>query len=909
MNGGTFYMSGGTIDNNYARDIVSYRNRMENYHKNAGGGVYLNTGSHMYLSGGTISNNQSSREGGGISLGWLNRSNGSAVSEYNTYLTMTGGTITENFAVSTGGGINITAGCEATISAGYITNNTAQGREYQDSDEYVNAGTYCEVFTGGGIYLDAQQTDSRGNYAGVPGKCTIHRVIITDNTADYGGGIASCATSDTTLGTDVDIGDGTAIYGNTSDNNDQLYIYQGQANIGNTVLGGGNYNWTKSGSYYKNSLTDSSSAIVTAKELATVYITGNTGYLGGGIGCNGIVFVGTTDEEDDVTSISIEKKWVDTVTTHRPEYITVQLYQNGKAYGDPIRIYPTVNDNCEEIWPVYYIDDLPDGYTYTISEVSVPGYTSSVTSSNRRYTITNKLSGFTVEKVWLNDEEADRPGGITVQLYQNGVAYGEVETLNKANSWSYIWMDLPEVDGSGNKYSYTAKEINVPNGYICTEPGKLSSDGVWVIENSKIPDTSVSAMKKWADGTAGTDNVTIQLLANGEAYGNPVKLNAENSWFYMWENLPTLTAGGETITYTVKEERVHGYISEIKVGTDAPTHTEWTEVTSLTANETYMFVSSDGALATKGTDQLVWSNVTSNLADGTTPSDSALWTYTSSRYLRNGNGRYLYLRYTNRTYTFYTATSGQAITYTSSKNLQGRYSSTSRYFGSINTSGYGTATTSSGSATDFTVYKMTEVKTEIGETHYVITNTKRNDSLTIWFTKYIAKEDETDSFPVLPGAELALYRWVEGEELIPGTSYSGVLVDQWTSESAISTNGGAYGVDLTNGIYYLIETKAPSGYAAPFEPIIFEVDADKGEINIIQYPVYEEFLPSFSEDGVISGSDSINIPVYNSLVYELPETGGSGTYYYTSGGLLLIMSAIILLLYKKRHGKEERKFS
>jgi hypothetical protein len=46
--GGTFYMTGGLIDNNVARDIVSYRNRMENYHKNAGGGVYLCDNTHMY---------------------------------------------------------------------------------------------------------------------------------------------------------------------------------------------------------------------------------------------------------------------------------------------------------------------------------------------------------------------------------------------------------------------------------------------------------------------------------------------------------------------------------------------------------------------------------------------------------------------------------------------------------------------------------------------------------------------------------------------------------------------------------------------------------------------------------------------------------------------------------------------
>ena len=81
---GTFYLSGGVIDNNYARDIVSYRNRMENYHKNAGGGVYVGDYVTMNMRGGTISYNQTSREGGGVSLGWLNRNKGSAISSYIT---------------------------------------------------------------------------------------------------------------------------------------------------------------------------------------------------------------------------------------------------------------------------------------------------------------------------------------------------------------------------------------------------------------------------------------------------------------------------------------------------------------------------------------------------------------------------------------------------------------------------------------------------------------------------------------------------------------------------------------------------------------------------------------------------------------------------------------------------------
>ena len=912
VDGGTFYMSGGVIDNNYARDIVSYRNRMENYHKNAGGGVYVDHYASMYLSGGTISNNKSSREGGGISLGWLNRNNGSAISEYVTFFTMTGGTLTGNYAESTGGGLNVTAGCEAIISAGYITSNTAKGNEYQDSDYYVNAGTAGKVYSGGGIYIDAQQWDSRGNSSGVAGRCIIHRVIVTDNTAESnGGGLASCSTSNTTVGAEITLGDGTAIYGNSSSGNDQLYIYSGTSSVGDTVLGGGRYNWTKSSYSYKNSLTDSSSAIVTAKTLATVYITDNVGYLGGGLGCNGIIIIGGDEEK---TAIKITKRWVDTVSTMRPDYIEVQLYQNGKAYGDPIRIYPVINENGEEEWPVYHVDDLPSKYTYTISEVNVPGYSSTVTKDSLNFIITNTATGFSVQKKWVDDDAEERPESITVQLYQNGVPYGEPTVLTAETDWTYMWQELPEKDAAGNDYIYTAREVDIPDGYMCTDSGSLDENGVWVIENTKLPETSVSVVKRWSDGVAGADSITVRLLANGEEYGSPVTLSPDNQWFYLWEKLPAKTQNGEDIEYTVTEDKVSGYYSEIYEGTYTPRTRQWVQATSLETGETYMFVSDEGALATASDDKLRWINVNGAIINGTDPDSSALWTYESSGKYKNSNGRYLNLLATSTnilqtTYTFNAATSTSSSVIYSSKFLYVSTGFRSRYFSVINDSGYGTTATASSSAESFTAYILSETTLEAGELHYEIMNTPREESLTISFIKYSAKPNEDGVFPVLSGAELSLYRWVDGGEMIPGTSYTGDYVDSWTSESLMGSVTGKFEIDLDDGIYYLFETKAPNGYAELSAPIIFEVDSGDGTVTVIQYPDLEEMLPEFSEDGVIYDDGENLFPVFNARLYELPATGGAGTLPFTLGGLLLMATALALLLYKKLHRKEERLFS
>ena len=477
---GTFNLKDGLITYNYARDIVSSSNRKSTYHKNAGGGVYVGDNSTMNMSGGTISNNQSSREGGGVSLGWLNRTKGAAISEFITTFNMTGGTFDGNTATSTGGGLNVTAGRQAFISAGTFTNNKANGQEYQPDSGYSAPSM---VYSGGGIYLDAQQKNSSGNYAGKPGYAVINRVLITDNEADYyGGGIACCSTSETSVNASVILDNGTAIYNNTAQYGNEMSL-EGTINlVSDTVLGGGSYNWSKSGSSYDNSLTDSSPAIVEAKKLAKVIITGNYGLDGGGIGCNGVIEIGGSTS---TTSLSITKKWVNTDVADMPAYIDVQIYRDGVAYGDPIRIYRSADGT----WPTYYLDDLDAKYTYTIQEIYISGFTSTVTQDGNKFVITNtrEVVDVSVVKQWADGDTVDHSrDSVTVHLYANGEPTGKELTLNAANGWTGTFADLPVRDAKGNEIQYTVVE-DVLEGYepsynIQTTPG--SSTSAWTAVTS-----------------------------------------------------------------------------------------------------------------------------------------------------------------------------------------------------------------------------------------------------------------------------------------------------------------------------------------------------------------------------------------------------------------------------------------
>lgn len=797
-----FDFSGGVIKYNYAREIKGTSNsaRKNPYHSNAGGGVFVGDYVTMNMSGGEVSYNQSAREGGGISLGWLDRNNGSAIENFITTFNMTGGLITQNTATSTGGGLNITAGREAYIYAGEFTYNKANGREFQPKDDYDNM---WEVYSGGGIYVDAEQYDSRGNYAGKPGYALIHRVLITQNKSGaYGGGIATCKTSQGTVNASIDL-DGTLIYNNTastSSSNEMYLNSEGDVSlVGSKMLGGAAYSWTSSGTYYDNALTDTSAEVVAGKPLATVEIKNNTaGESGGGIGCNGHIEIGGKPNK---ISLSITKVWDDDGTVEHPDYITVELWKDNALY-DVVKLEKKVDAEGKESWPIYFVDGLPAG-KYTIKEIAVPGYEPTITQNGNSFIITNKK-----------------------------------------------------------------------------------------------PVTSISVEKKWAGETPDDISIKVQLLADGVAYGAPVDLPTNNSWFYKWENLPKLGENGKEIIYTVSEIPVPGYTSSVaktEYTVESGNTYKWVPVTDgIKSGKTYMFVSNNGALSRNGT-SLKWTDVSSILASGKEADSTNLWTYTNSK-LKNGSYYlsmgydYEYSNYGYNYYYFYKLdSSGININFSDGK-ISANYYSNTRYLISDLTR----TDTKSSNAIKFTVYERVQGKAEpITNPHFVITNTKNPDSITVNFAKYAKGGDGPT---LLAGADLALYKLDSSGSTIPGTTVAGTLVGEWTSKDVTDATKGIHTVDLYSGTYYLVETKTPDGHAGLKGPIIFNVDAENGTVEIVDYPGYEEL------EGI---ADATDFRIYNEILYELPETGGIGTNVFTIGGAIIMLGSLFAGYMMKRRREGE----
>ncbi|NKD32148.1 Cna B-type domain-containing protein [Enterococcus casseliflavus] len=266
----------------------------------------------------------------------------------------------------------------------------------------------------------------------------------------------------------------------------------------------------------------------------------------------------------DTTTVSGTKTWddYDNKFNTRPTSITVQLLQNGEVFQTK-----TVTQNKEGEWH-YEFTDLPttdesgQTYDYAIQETPVEGYTTKVNGydlvNTYRNTETTKVSG---TKTW-NDYENKfntRPESITVDLMQNGKEIDKqiVKAVNQGD-WTYRFDNLPKYDAEGKAYTYTIQEADV-SGYISEVNG-------YDLVNTET--TTVSGRKTWNDNdnqfNTRPENITVKLMRNGEKYAEKnVKSDNHGNWTYRFDNLPKYDAKGKAYTYTIQEENVPGYISEV----------------------------------------------------------------------------------------------------------------------------------------------------------------------------------------------------------------------------------------------------------------------------------------------------------------------------------------------------------
>ena len=269
------------------------------------------------------------------------------------------------------------------------------------------------------------------------------------------------------------------------------------------------------------------------------------------------------ENKKEKTSISGDKKWNDGDNQDgiRPDEVEVKLLANGAPIQNQ-----TLKPDPTGKWS-YKFDDLDkydnDGnlINYTVEEDEIQGYTASYEKTATGYDIINEHKPETVDvkgdKKWLDDNDKDkkRPDEITVGLYVDNTKIQETKAT-KANNWEFKFENLPKYK-KGKKIEYTVKEEPV-EGY--TSSIKKVSDNVYQIVNTITGKVSIPVNKTWI-GPKG-EKAVVKLFANG-VEKEKAELNAGNNWSHTFANLDKYDDQGKKIAYTLKEEPVQNYDSEI----------------------------------------------------------------------------------------------------------------------------------------------------------------------------------------------------------------------------------------------------------------------------------------------------------------------------------------------------------
>lgn len=418
-------------------------------------------------------------------------------------------------------------------------------------------------------------------------------------------------------------------------------------------------------------------------------------------------------------SITVNKIWTDDEITSqaRPDSITIVLLKDGAEIG---REELSGAGHPATTWTNTF-DELPlDGSTYTVEEVAVANYDSSITyggigASNDGIvldkdhrtgtaTVSNTYAKgvITVKKFWDHTGNTDQwPDSVDVTLMVTGPETVEIttvetyeddegetatreaittETITTTREVGTKTITSPAAAAvfynldMGENYKYFVVESNVPlfyeASYSVTENDPLiltdeTPTGEITVTNTYVePEGKLTVNKHWNHGNnpSRPSSVTVNLYANnGQTPVQTATLSAGNNWTYTFEGLKL------GYSYTISEEKVDNY--------DVPGYNEFESYTPTKAKLseevviTNTYIAETGALkVTKEWDGTTGGPITIHLTqyDGDTRTSFSQtatlstdneWTYTFEN---------LELYGTQGLYSYHIAESGAGVLYSQS---------------------------------------------------------------------------------------------------------------------------------------------------------------------------------------------------------------------------------------------------
>lgn len=284
---------------------------------------------------------------------------------------------------------------------------------------------------------------------------------------------------------------------------------------------------------------------------------------------------------DVPTKLTVHKTW-DHGANHAsplPSSIDVELSADGAVIDTQTLTAPTVGS---EDGGSYTWTDLDPNKSYTVRETNVPeGYQPSeaVLGGNDEgwsielvNTYAGNVTTVEVEKQWSGTQPpAELPISVVGRDANDNVQFRQDFVLNAGNSWKAT-IDSLAPDQQALWFSI---EETLPDGYRqigdanrLTPNGDGTSTLSFTITNQKVIDLTVT--KAWDDddnsqGICPT-TVEMQLLKDGQPFGDPVTLSEESGWSYTWNGLV------DDGSYTAFEVYESSNLGEYESSADSPDH-------------------------------------------------------------------------------------------------------------------------------------------------------------------------------------------------------------------------------------------------------------------------------------------------------------------------------------------------
>ncbi len=513
------------------------------------------------------------------------------------------------------------------------------------------------------------------------------------------------------------------------------------------------------------------------------------------------------------------------------------------------------------------------------------------TSADLSFKLADETIDVSVTKNWNPNPTSNL--SVKVQLYADGVAYGNKVTLNRSNNWAYTWTDVPKLNALLENVTYTIKEDPVP-GYVSTVTTAGTSAkkaAVWrQVDNFEKGGTYIlrsrsgyleqhtfnnSQKLTWSIlDISNPDSTPKESMwtASTNGSGFSLKNNKNTSYYLSYSNS---TIYPRTSAAEIRYDGEHLYVRNssknyyfTRINTDGNGVTS-TDVNAAASFDLFKLTEVDlpnsdvnFVLTNTGITETTSVDVTKEWAGKRNGSHPLSVEVTL---LQNG------------------VAYGNPVELSQDNNWTYKWTDLPAKAGSM-------------------TYEYTVEETPVGGYSQSITSTKDNKGQHItvtntWVPEYttmlLSKVDFNDPTVLLEGAVFELYGSALENE--PIATISGTDGELGTLEQTITV--GQNGTIVINNLivgetYYLVEKEAPEGYNLLEEPIKFVIEKENNK-NVVKVQQAQQWV------SVLATDDGLAISVKNEKGYSLPETGGVGTQMFTIVGAILLVVTALLYLRKR----------